>query len=57
MTPLSNCSRESFAIILYAPLNLNENTGCRSSRLIQRLTPRWSESLVASCSGDSMATS
>lgn len=32
-------------------------TGCRSSRLIHKLTPRRSESLVASWSGDSMATS
>jgi hypothetical protein len=26
MTPLSNCSRGSFAIMLYAPRNLKENT-------------------------------
>lgn len=57
MTPLSNCSWESFAIILYAPLSLNENTGCWSSRLMKRLTPRRLESLGAWSSLVSMATS
>ena len=36
MTPLSNCSGESFAIILYAPRNLNENTYNQVNKIWER---------------------
>jgi len=55
--PFCICSRDSVAILLYAPRILNEKTGCRSSRLIITVLPSLALSIRACCSGVSMAKS
>ena len=51
MTPAVSCSGVRLAILLKAPRNLNEKTGCRSSRLNQMLLPLRALSCCASSSG------
>lgn len=44
-------------VLIQPDQSLEKRTGWRSSRLSQTLTPSFSESLGASCNGDSCATS
>jgi hypothetical protein len=57
MTPRALSASLKPEILLYAPRNLNEKTGCRSSRLISTRFPMRAESRVASSKGVSSATS
>src|SRR5678816_981810 len=57
ITPRRAMVSDRCAILLYAPRTLNENTGCRSSRLNSTALPRRRLSRGASSSGDSIATS
>ena len=57
MTPRPRSAAESWAILLYAPRSLNENTGCWSSRFSRTRLPRRRDNAGASSSGVSIATS
>ncbi len=57
ITPRARPSSDRCAILLYAPRSLNENTGCRSSRLSSTRLPSRRDSRGAGSSGDSIATS
>ncbi len=57
MTPRCALMADNCAILLYAPRILNENTGCRSSRLNKTRLFRRRDSRGAASSGVSTATS
>ena len=57
ITPRSSWSLGNWLIRLYAPRNLKENTGCKSSRLKRMLLFSFSLIRGAASSGVSIATS